>query len=341
VSGTDEPIAQALARLVQEGTLTPPQADAVRREVEAVTAARPVAPAGGSVSPGPGSTGWAPILAEIGGYIGATFVVAAAVVLTGPNWGGLSTGERLAVLLAPAALLTLAGLVVGRGTPGGWAGLSRAEVGPRRRLVSVLFGVVGGLVAGAVGVVTEAPEESVLVSTTALLAFLAGYVVLRTVVLHVAAAFAAVGAAASLSSLIFRDAGEAVAGAFLIGLALLWWAATAAGWFRETHLGAAISGANAFVGAELIAVSGRDAHGLGYLALLMLAVACFAGYVRARFVAVLVVGVVALATVVPQAVLDYTDGALNASGGLLLTGLSIVAASALGLRVRRTAPDPT
>jgi hypothetical protein len=55
---------------------------------------------------------------------------------------------------------------------------------------------------------------------------------------------------------------------------------------------------------------------------------------------VLVVGVVALATVVPQAVIDYTDGALGAAGALLLSGLSIVGASVLGLRLHREAAGP-
>ena len=51
--------------------------------------------------------------------------------------------------------------------------------------------------------------------------------------------------------------------------------------------------------------------------------------------AVLAVGVVALATVVPQAVIHYTDGALGAAGSLLVVGLSIVGASAAGLRLRK------
>jgi hypothetical protein len=47
-----------------------------------------------------------------------------------------------------------------------------------------------------------------------------------------------------------------------------------------------------------------------------------------------VVGVVALATVVPEAVLHYTHGSLGAGAALLVVGLSIVGASVLGLRLR-------
>jgi hypothetical protein len=55
--------------------------------------------------------------------------------------------------------------------------------------------------------------------------------------------------------------------------------------------------------------------------------------------------VFALATVVPQAVIDYTDGALGAAGALMLIGLSIVGASLVGVRLRSTSrhrdrPDP-
>jgi hypothetical protein len=94
----------------------------------------------------------------------------------------------------------------------------------------------------------------------------------------------------------------------------------------------------AFVAAQWLVLG---SHGVpraaGYAVLAVLAVACFAGYLLERHTPVLAAGVVTLAVAVPQCVIDYTDGALGAGGALLVTGLSIVGASVLGLRVRREA----
>jgi hypothetical protein len=70
------------------------------------------------------------------------------------------------------------------------------------------------------------------------------------------------------------------------------------------------------------------------------ALAGLAGYLALREVALLAAGAVALAVVVPQAAIDYSDGALGAAGALLVSGLSIVAASVVGLRVRKAVPAP-
>jgi hypothetical protein len=76
----------------------------------------------------------------------------------------------------------------------------------------------------------------------------------------------------------------------------------------------------------------------GYLILALVAALRPAGYLRTRIVGLLVVGlvgVVALAAVVPEAAFHHTDGALSTAGALLVSGLSIVGAGALGFRLRR------
>jgi hypothetical protein len=70
----------------------------------------------------------------------------------------------------------------------------------------------------------------------------------------------------------------------------------------------------------------------------LVALAGIAGYLWTRKVAVLVVGVVALATAVPQVVTHYAGGTLEAGGVLLVTGLSIIGASVLGLLLHRSPP---
>ena len=120
--------------------------------------------------------------------------------------------------------------------------------------------------------------------------------------------------------------------------ALVWLGLTLAGVLAEAALGLTVAGVAAFVGGEAVALGDR-AEWAGFVVLAVVAVAGLAGYVRTRHVGVLVVGVVALATVVPQAVVHYTDGELGAAGALLVTGLSILGASVLGLRLRSASTD--
>ncbi|MCP6726386.1 hypothetical protein NL526_30475, partial [Klebsiella pneumoniae] len=67
-----------------------------------------------------------------------------------------------------------------------------------------------------------------------------------------------------------------------------------------------------FTGGETLALGHEQAW--GYLVVSLVAVAGLAGYLRTRRVPVLVVGVVALATVVPEAVAHYAGGSLQAGG---------------------------
>jgi hypothetical protein len=52
---------------------------------------------------------------------------------------------------------------------------------------------------------------------------------------------------------------------------------------------------------------------------------------------VLGAGVLAMTLVVPEALHDWTDGSVSAAGSLLVAGLTLLAASAIGLRLRREA----
>ena len=57
-----------------------------------------------------------------------------------------------------------------------------------------------------------------------------------------------------------------------------------------------------------------------------------------RSIVLLVAGVLGVTLAVPEAVLDWTNGALGASLILLVAGAVLVAASAVGLRLRRDKP---
>ena len=71
------------------------------------------------------------------------------------------------------------------------------------------------------------------------------------------------------------------------------------------------------------------------LALALVAAAAFAVYVVRPAWPYLALGVVAVTLVVPEALLDWTDNDLGPAGAMLVTGMTLLAASLLGFRLRR------
>lgn len=169
---------------------------------------------------------------------------------------------------------------------------------------------------------------------TALAVTAAGYLACRTVLLHMATALALGWAMAQTLELV--GTGEAWWHSWSLGLATggaAWAVLAAAGALSERTLGMALGGAMVYIGGEGLTFQDSPAEA-GYTVVGLLVLAALAGYLRTRVVAVLAVGVIALASIVPQMITDYTDGALGAAGALLVSGLSIVGASVLGLRLR-------
>ena len=326
----------ALDRLVARGALTRSQADAVLTEVGAGVSTR--SPAGTE------RRGWTTVLAEVGGYIGAAFVAAAVLVFTGPKWGQLGTGERLATLGIPAVLLLVGAAGLAQTAPGRWSPRPRPGLGARRRLVSALVLVGGGLTGGLVAVLVRndgtgdaLAHEATLVGLALLAVWTVGYACCRVVLLHLAMAAAACLATGAATAWWLTDSDGVAVGAGLVVVATVWLGLAMAGVLEEREIGYGVAGVIAFIGGEVIATAANRSWG-GYLVVAVVAAAGLAGYIRTRMLTVLVVGVVALGTVVPQAIIDFTDGALGAAGALLVTGLSIVGASVLGLGIHREVP---
>ncbi|WP_395729210.1 hypothetical protein [Nakamurella sp.] len=334
----------ALDRLVTSGRLTADQATAVRGEFASTADVLGSPPAAerlrtGSALPAPT---WRVILPEVGGYVGAAFVAAAAAVLVGPHWETLSRAAQVLLFAVPAALLIGAGVLIARNAPGGWNPHAGSVAAGRRRVVAVLLTVGAGLGAAATGVAVGEDATDRAIFTAAAVLLIGAYLFCRSALIQLAALVAVALGTLSWTAWWAQERWGMSNPSVAIGLALGvvaagWAAATMAGWFDERRLGTMGAYTVGFVAAEILAVGSES--GLvataGYLALTGLAVSGFVGYVRTRFVGHLIVGVVALATVVPQAVLDYTGGAFGAGGALLLVGLSIVGASLIGFRVRR------
>jgi hypothetical protein len=67
----------------------------------------------------------------------------------------------------------------------------------------------------------------------------------------------------------------------------------------------------------------------------LIAVACFAGYLRHRTVVLLAFGVLGITVAVPEAVSHWFRGAMGGPLLVLVVGLAFLAASGLGLALRR------
>lgn len=361
-----EALTTALDRLVLSRTLTTEQARAVLRELAlpipperpptltgvpltpGVIAPHPPTPHPSGPQPadghdpaaGTGADGgdqpqaWAAVLGEVGGYVGAALVLGGCVVLAGPGWDTLSRIDRVVLLAGPALVLLLTAGVSAAMTPGGWTVRPRDGASARRRWVASLVTLAAVLLGAAVGQLLGAANRAPGVAATTASVCAAGYALCRSPLLQ---AGWAVAVAAALGELLARSPlpaptawGFVLAGALWVGLVM-------ARVIDEWTVGVLLAGALGYVGGQMLAL-GED-QPLGYLVMGALAVGGLAGYLWTRRVAVLVVGVVSLATVVPEAVSHYAGGALRTGGALLVAGLSIVGASALGLALRRRPPS--
>jgi hypothetical protein len=120
----------------------------------------------------------------------------------------------------------------------------------------------------------------------------------------------------------------------LLALGALWAGLAATRVLREQEPGLALGSALALVAAQLPVIAG-DGNGLGYAFTAVVAVAGFAAYLSTRSWSVLAAGVAATTLVVPEALYDWTEGSVSAAGSLLIAGLTLLGASAIGLRLRR------
>jgi hypothetical protein len=332
-----------LARLVAAGTITAAQAQAVREAVTSDRVAGAAHAVEGTAGAAPADrTPWTALLAEIGGYVGATFVFGAAAVFAASAWSDLSRTARLLVFAVPALLAIAAAAAVATSVPGRWSPREAAPgSGPRRRLVATLVVLAAGLTAGAADVLLAPSGDPLIVSSAALVVLVGGYAACRSSLLHVATAFTAL-----LTGFAVRDAADLpldAAGIGAVALGAAWAGLALARVLAERQLGLVTGAVLAFIGGESLAIGTLESGAgrlefAGYAVLGLVAVAALVGYVRLRYVGLLAAGTVALAVVVPQFVLDVTDGALGAAGALLVCGLSIGAASVVGLRLKSAAP---
>ncbi len=280
--------------------------------------------------------------AELAGYVGGAFIVSAAAILSASRWSTLGEGQQVALLGGVAVLLAVAGLAVG----GLGAGLTAIRAGAdpvRRRLAGVLLVGAAAAAAGAVGLQLTYRTESfstlppaVGFGTLAVVALL-GYLVAPTVVGQVAVA---VGLTVMVPTGLEHagGAGTVPVGLLWLALGVGWLVLAERGVWREAGSARVVGCVLALLGAQAPAFD-YDDRWVGYLLLGLVAAAAYTAYVTRTAWPYLATGVVAVTLAVPQALLDWTDGAVGPAGVLLASGVTLLGASLLGLRLRKEVTD--
>ena len=330
----------ALDRLVERGVLNRAQAGAVVMEC------------GGLPAP-PRPEGLRRRLGEIAGYLGASFVVGATLLFLSEEWDALGRAGRFSILAAMAVVLFGSGVAVrlqaarqpaartGNHWWHPWVGDS-----VRRRLSSTLL--TGA--AAAAGFATYVSLEDTaqdhpgsdyapfVATVVGLAVVIVGYLLARSAFGQLGVAVAACAAYASLLHLLGVDQADAL-GFGMLALGAVWVGLVWRRLVTERRFALAIAVTFGLVGAQLIVVGDGEAQSyLGYALTALVAGICFTAYARIREWVVLAGGVVGAMLVVPEFLYDVTDGSLGASGVMLVAGITLLAGSLAGLRIRRD-PD--
>ncbi len=313
---TDVPLDRmdaALRGLTDRGVLTAGQSAEVSSALARASAAET-----------PAGRWWA----EVAGYLGGVLVAGGAALLLATAWDTLTDAVRALLLSAIAVVLIAAGLVVGR-VPQDLRHLRAGQSPARRRVVGVLFALASGATAGAAAVAIDG-HEGMASGAAGLIVAGGGYAVLRTMPGLLATALMSVVLLSSTMAELDASTTSLEVGLAYLVLGAGWIAAAAAGLALPRPVGLGVGAALAIVGAQQ-PLADAGAHGWAYALTFGVALGCFALYRWQRETVLLVAGVVGVAIAAPEAVWDWTGGAVGGAVILLVAGTALIGASAVGL----------
>ena len=277
----------------------------------------------------PAATGRAGLW-EVLGYVGGALVLGGASLLVGMSWQDLGQGARVALLAAAAVVLLAAGVVIGGG-PGGVRGMAAEGSSPRARIVAVLFALGSGAAAMTVATALD-QDEGVAATAAGFVVALLGYLALPSLPGLLATGGFSVGVVLAVDDRWFDSSTPSVSIGLLV-LGAIWAVLALNRRLVDESIGLAGAAAIALSGAQVPV--GSQQPWWGYALTALIAVACFAGYLRHRTVVLLAFGVLGITVAVPEAVSHWFGGALGGPLIVLVVGLVFLAASGIGLLLRR------
>jgi hypothetical protein len=268
-----------------------------------------------------------PWLMEAAGYVGGGLMAGGMALVLGARWEELTREGRGLFLGGLAVLFVIAGVLVAGGRP---VAIGRGPANARRRVVGVLLSSAAVPLSFAIAAVAPDRGDDVAgLAAGSVLALLAVAAVSTPfgVTMLAVMSLGTLGTGLDLAS---PGAVPVALGTIAAGLA--WCAASALRAVRPRALGLAVGAGTALVGAQL-ALDGYD--WLAYLLTALVAAGAFVLYHWVREIVLLIAGVVGLTVVVPEVVNDLSGGAVEGASVLIVGGAVLIAASALGLRLRK------
>jgi hypothetical protein len=283
-----------------------------------------------------------PRLVEVVAYLGAALVLAAGFLFVLRSWDDLGDVGQVSFLLAVALVLAIAGAAAAPR-----AGTREGDL--RRRLSGTLLtgsALAAGTAAGvALAVFSDRRYDDVHWPSV-----VGGVVVVAGSALAYRVSSTTVGLVGMVGGLLDVGMGlgsglapsgddEAVGvGIAVFSIGVVWVLLTELGVFDQLTIARTLGVTVATFGAQVMSFT-DDRSWIGYLmSLVVVGVGVWLYLTRLDW-PYLAAAVVAVTLVVPEAVSDWTDNSLGAVGGVLLAGVTLLAASFAAYRLRQETTD--
>ena len=248
-------------------------------------------------------------IAEVIGYVGGALLVAGAALVVGTSWDSFSHAGRVWLLVGVTVLL------IG------------AAVALRNRVTGVLL-ALGAVTGGLAGSVAFDTHPALAGGLAALVLAVVGYAAWPALFALPVAGIACGATVVGLVDLVGFSSSWTGGGLLLV--AALWAVLVAFDVIRHRAVAVGVATALALIGAQF-----TEHAFIQYTTTLVVALVCFGCYLADRMPILLVGGVLGVTIAVPEAIWDWTAGAVNGAVLVLVAGAVLLLAGGLGLRIHR------